>query len=128
MNINVCNMVSIINNGQLSKKTFVTQRNKKSCLSILNVLWDEGFILGYKTIKKRPNVIEIYLKYQNGNSVIQLIKILSKPSLRVYYSVKQLWKLDSSKGLVIISTNQGFMTNEQCKKLSIGGEPFVVVK
>ena len=41
-------MVSTISNGQLAKKSFVLQASKNSSKKILNVLWDEGFILGYK--------------------------------------------------------------------------------
>jgi len=56
------------------------------------------------------------------------MKALSKPSLRVYYSVKQLWKLDSSKGIVILSTNKGFMSNNDCKNFFLGGEPVILIK
>ena len=66
---------------------------KKVCENILNVLWDEGFILGYKNLNKNSNSIQIFLKYKNGDPVISFLKILSKPSMQIYYSVKQLWKL-----------------------------------
>lgn len=128
MSKHICNMISTINNGQLAKKSFVLQSKKKACESILNVLWDEGFILGYKISKNNFNTIKIFLKYKNGTPAICLLKILSKPSLRVYYSVKQLWKLDSSKGFIIMSTNKGFMTSNACKKQILGGEPLILVK
>jgi small subunit ribosomal protein S8 len=128
MNNHVCNMISAISNGQLAKKPFVLQKKKKVCEHILNILWDEGFILGYKNSKHKPNTLKIFLKYQNGNPVIQLIKVLSKPSLRVYYSVKQLWKLEPSKGTIVVSTTKGFMSSSDCKKKTIGGEPFIIVK
>ena len=121
-------MISTINNGQLAKKAFVLQTNKKACQGILNVLWDEGFILGYKISKNNIKTIKIFLKYKNGFSAISLMKALSKPSLRVYYSVKQLWKLDSSKGIVILSTNKGFMSNNDCKNFFLGGEPVILIK
>lgn len=54
--------------------------------------------------------------------------MISKPSLRIYYSVKQLWKLDPSQGTIILSTNKGIMSINQCKKLKIGGEPFIIIK
>ena len=118
-------MISTISNGQLAKKSFVIQPSKESSKKILNILWDEGFILGYK---ESCNALKIYLKYQNGLPVITLIKNLSKPSLRIYYSVNQLWKLNSNNGLIILSTNKGFMTDKECKKKNIGGEPFIIVK
>ena len=54
--------------------------------------------------------------------------MITQPSLRVYYSIKQIWKFDSSKGIIILSTNKGFMSINTCKKLKIGGEPFIVLK
>jgi|ERR1711976_3430 len=128
MKSHVCNMVASINNGQLAKKAFITQPFKNVSKSILDVLWDEGFILGYKVSKQSPKTLKIYLKYQNGVSAINLIKMLSKPSLKLHYSIKQLWKLNSNNGLIILSTDRGIMSNIQCKKYNIGGEPFIIVK
>lgn len=125
MNNHICSMVSTINNGQLAKKSFVIQSSKTSSKKILNVLWDEGFILGYK---ESFNSLKIYLKYQNGLPVITLIKVISKPSLRVYYSVKQLWKIKSNNGLIILSTNKGFMSDIECKQKNLGGEPCIIIK
>ena len=121
-------MISSINNGQMSKKAFVLMQKKKMCEGILNVLWDEGFILGYKNSKTNLNNIKIFLKYQNGSPAINNLKVLSKPSLRYYYSVKQLWKLDSNQGIIILSTNQGILSQNNCKKKNIGGEPILIVK
>jgi len=42
-------------------------------------------------------------------------------------STKQLWKLNSSMGLILMSTNKGVLTIEQCKKLNVGGEPFAII-
>jgi|TARA_B110000967_G_C18901297_1_gene575455 small subunit ribosomal protein S8 len=122
------NMIASIKNGQSAKKAYINQIRKKTCESVLNVLWDEGFISGYKTSKSNPNVLKIFLKYKSKKPVINSIKVLSKPSLRIYYSLKQLWKLDSSKGVIIISTNKGFMSLNDCKQQKLGGEPFIIVK
>ena len=121
------NMFANIQNGQLAKKAFILQTNKKVCTSILDVLWNEGFILGYKVSKQNPNKLKIFLKYNHGKPVIQKIKSISKPSNRVYYSINQIWKIDSSKMFVIISTNQGLKTLIECKKLNIGGEPLIII-
>lgn len=118
-------MISTINNGQLAKKLFVVLPIKKTSKQILNILWDEGFILGYK---ESFNSLKIYLKYQNGLPIITLIKNISKSSLRVYYSVNQLWKLNSKNQLIILSTTKGFLSDKECKKKNIGGEPIFVIK
>jgi small subunit ribosomal protein S8 len=121
------NMFANIQNGQLAKRSFVTQKKKKICEYILNVLWDEGFILGYRLEKEDPTRLRIFLKYSNGKPVIQTLKPISKPGYRTYYSLKQLWKIDSSKTFLIISTNKGLKTLIDCKKLKLGGEPFLIV-
>jgi small subunit ribosomal protein S8 len=128
MKNHVANMVASIKNGQLARKAYIYQKKKKSCESILNVLWDEGFISGYKISKSHPNILKIFLKYTNGKPTISLLKMVSKPSLKIYYSVKQLWKLDSSQGIVILSTNKGILSVNECKKLKLGGEPFIIIK
>merc|ERR1712110_1084266 len=103
------NLVSTIKNGQKVKKAFIFQKNKKICEELLNILWDEGFILGYKLFTT-TNTLKIYLKYKNTKPVITNIQIISKPSLRVYFSTKTLWKLYSSKNLIILSTTKGLKT------------------
>ena len=121
-------MFANIQNGQLVKKAFVTQKKKKICEYILNVLWDEGFILGYKVENDDTTKLRIFLKYNNGKPVIQTLKPISKPGFRVYYSLKQIWKIDSSKTFLIISTHKGLKTLNSCKKLKLGGEPFLIIK
>jgi small subunit ribosomal protein S8 len=120
-------MFSSIKNGQLAKKAFIYHRKKNFCEQFLRVLWDEGFILGYKTDLKNPNKIKIFLKYKNEEPVISSIKLITKPGRRIYYSIKQIWKLDSCKTFIIFSTNKGLKTINNCKKLKIGGEPFILI-
>ena len=121
------NMFSNIKNGQLAKKAFIYQKKKKICEKFLKILWDEGLIIGYDIDKKDPNQLRIFLKYKNEEPVISSIKLITKPSKRIYYSIKQIWKLDSSKTFIIFSTNKGLKTIQDCKKLKIGGEPFLLI-
>lgn len=120
-------MFANIKNGQLAKKSFVYQKRKKICEEFLKVLWDEGFILGYRISKQNPDKIKIFLKYKNKAPIINSIKLITKPSRRIYFSLKQLWKFESNKNNIILSTNKGFKTMVQCKKLKIGGEPFLII-
>lgn len=83
-------MFSNIKNGQLAKRSFVYQKRKKICESFLKVLWDEGFILGYKISAVNPNILKIFLKYRNGRPVINSVRLITRPSKRVYYSLKQI--------------------------------------
>src|SRR5210317_2193779 len=116
------NMFSNIKNGQLAKKAFIYQKRKKICEEFLKILWDEGFILSYQIDKSDSTKLKIFLKYNNEEPVINSIKLITKPGRRIYYSINQIWKLDSTKNFIIFSTNKGLKTIIDCKKLKIGGE------
>ena len=118
------NSLAAINNGLILNKPFVTVKRKKICEDILTVLWDEGHILGYETTEK---TITINFKYMNGQSAIRAIKTISKPGHRIYYSIKQIWKIDHNKNFIVFSTPKGVLSITDCKRLKTGGEPFILV-
>ena len=121
-------MFANIKNGQLAKRSYVYQKKKKLCESFLDILWNEGFIIGYKPSKENQGYFKIFLKYlENGKPSINNITLISKPGRRVSYSIKQIWKIDSSKTFIIFSTNKGLKTISDCKKLKLGGEPFISI-
>ena len=119
--------VCIIKNAQLANKQIVKHTKKKSFEMLLNILWDEGYILGYKNIYD-SNIILIYLKYNNKFPAITNFKIISKSSSKIYYSTRQLWKLKESHGLIVLSTSKGLLSVDSCKKIGVGGEPILIIK
>ena len=112
------NLFSKIKNGYLAKKSKIVQQKSKQSINILNILVKEGFIKGYKINSK--NQLDIYLKYKKNKAVITEIKRLSKPGKRLYITNKDLYK--KKRGLYIISTSLGILTDLQAKKLNVGGE------
>lgn len=120
-------MFATIQNGQIANKAYVLQTKKKVCETFLNLLWDEGLILGYKKINGNPDFLKIYLKYKKGKPVISNFKVLSKPGKRVYYPASYICKLKASKTFLVLSTNFGLKTITDCKQLQVGGEPFVEI-
>ena len=121
------NMFANIKNGQMSGHSVIFQKRKKICEAFLRILWAEGFILGYKINEQNVDQVKICLKYTQNKPAIRSIKILSKPSRRLYYSIKQIWKIDSNKSFIIFSTNKGLKSILECKKLRVGGEPFILI-
>jgi small subunit ribosomal protein S8 len=122
------NMVTNIKNGQMAKKSVILGPKKNICESFLKLLWDEGFIAGYRVSNQDMKKFEIFLKYtQIGKPAINSVKFLSTPGQRIYYSSKQIWKIDSSKTFIIFSTDKGLKSITECKKNKIGGEPLVVI-
>ena len=122
------NMFANIKNGQLAKRSYVHQKKKRVCELFLSILWNEGFIMGYKIESEKKGCLKVFLKYnENGKPSINSIKVISKPGRRIHYSLKQIWKINSSKTLIIFSTNQGLKTLPECKKLKLGGEPIIAL-
>ena len=118
-------MLISIKNAQMAKKGIIFISEKKICESFLKILWDEGFISGYSVMN---NKIKVFLKYtKTGKPTINSLKFISKPGQRIYYSIKQIWKLDSSKLFIIFSTNKGLKSINQCKKHNLGGEPLLII-
>ena len=122
------NMFTLIKNGQMARKNVVIGSRKNICESSLKLLWNEGFISGYRVMSENSQKIEIFLKYtKNGVPAINSLKFISTPGRRVYYSAKQIWKLDSSKTFIVFSTNIGLKSINECKKNLVGGEPIVLI-
>ena len=120
------NLIANIKNGAKAKKPFIYQRKTFYCVKFLDVLWDEGFILGYKNVSSQKLLIKIFLKYTNGKSSIKVIKSISKPGFRVNLTLKEIWKIKINSGILIISTNKGILSNNFCKKKKIRRRTFVL--
>lgn len=122
------NISTNLKSSQIAKRNFIFQPKTKLIISFLNILWDEGFISGYKICNSDLNLLKIFLKYKNGNPVINSLKIVSKPSRQVYYSMSDLWKLDLKKNLVILTTPKGLLTVNECKQAKMGGKLLFIIR
>lgn len=114
-----------LKNAQLNKKNFIICRKNKLCENFLKLFWNQGFILGYKL--NDQSKFKIFLKYKKNQPVIHSLKTISKPSYKIYYSKKQIWKINSSRSLIIFSTNKGLKCLAECKKFNTGGKLFLIL-
>ena len=128
MKNNLWNISANLKNSQISRRSSIYQPKTILTIAFLNILWNEGFILGYKISTSDSSLLKIFLKYKNGNPVINSIKFVFKPSRHIYYSVSQLWKLDSKKSIIILTTSKGLMTVDECKKSQTGGKPLFTIR
>nr|YP_009327268.1 ribosomal protein S8 [Aphanomyces invadans]AOQ30672.1 ribosomal protein S8 [Aphanomyces invadans] len=115
------NFFSKIKNGYLAKRNKTIQYKSKQIIKILNILVKEGLIKSYTFCKKNKNIINIFYKYNNKKKIIYQIIRISKPSKRIYIKNKDLFKI-KKKGLYILSTSYGIITDLEAKKLNLGGE------
>lgn len=121
MNFNdiISDMIIRIKNAQSKKLMSTKCLYSNTVLSILNILYEEGYIRGYKQVNFKE--LEIFLKYYLDQPVIQNIKRISKPGRRVYYSNKDLLNNNSSE-LYIISTSKGILSSIKASQMKLGGE------
>ena len=115
-------MLARIKNAQLRNhnKVLIPSSNFKA--KIAEVLKLEGYIIDYKINDEQKPSIEINLKYNSGNPVINSIERVSKPGRRIFSSASSLPKINNGLGIAIVSTPQGVMTDVDARKKKLGGE------
>jgi small subunit ribosomal protein S8 len=119
----IADMLTRIRNGQAAKKTTVELPSSKQKVAIANLLKDEGYLqeITVKSDRAKP-VLVLELRYYQGRPVIDLIKRVSRPGLRVYKGRDELPKVRAGLGVAIISTSKGVMTDRAARELGQGGE------
>ena len=92
--------------------------------AMAEILKDEGFIKDAEYIEDgKQGVIRIYLKYGEGREkIINGLKRISKPGLRVYVGKDELPRVMGGLGIAIISTSKGLMVDRKARKEGLGGE------
>jgi len=118
----IADMLTRIRNGQSANKADVAMPASKTKQSIAQVLKDEGYIADFSVSKDAKPELTVSLKYFDGKSVIETIKRMSRPGLRVYKNKDELPKVLNGLGIVIISTSKGMMTDRAARAAGIGGE------
>ena len=115
-------MLARIKNAQLRNHSKVSLPSSKFKSKIADVLKAEGYIIDYKINDDKKPSIEINLKYNSGNPVINTIERISKPGRRIFSSANSLPKINNGLGIAIVSTPQGVMTDVDARKKKLGGE------
>ena len=115
-------MLARIKNAQARNHNKVSLPSSKFKSKIADVLKAEGYIIDYKINNDKKPSIEINLKYNSGNPVINTIERISKPGRRIFSSASSLPKINNGLGIAIVSTPQGVMTDVDARKKKLGGE------
>ncbi len=95
----------------------------------LKILADKGYIESYNvTSEGNKKFINVVLKYdENGKSVINELKRVSKPGRRVYQGKDEIKRFKNGYGTIIVSTSKGVLSNDAAHKLGVGGEVLCTV-
>lgn len=124
----IADMFTRIRNAQILGNVQVAMPSSKLKTAIAKVLKDEGYIVSYQTTDNEgKKTLTIVLKYYRGKSVIETIKRVSKPSIRVYKPVNGLPKIMGGLGVAIVSTSKGVMSDRAARAIAQGGEIIGVV-
>lgn len=122
----VADFITSIRNASSVKKENLECPLSGMRKSICEILKKEGFIRDYRVIKdNRQGRIRIYLKYSDDKLRIPAItdlKKISKSGLRIYKKSEELVEILGGRGIAIISTSKGVLTDSECRESNVGGE------
>lgn len=125
----IADMLTRIRNANSAKHETVDIPASGMKKSIADILKEEGYIASYQIIEDgKQGVIRITLKYGRGKQkVIQGLRRVSKPGLRIYSNCEDMPKVMNGLGIAIISTSKGIMTDKAARANNVGGEVLAFV-
>ena len=120
----IADMLTRIRNANSAKHKTVDVPASKMKTAIAEILFKEGYIKSFELISnENQGIIRITLKYdEKGTRVIDGIKRISKPGLRVYAGKEELPRVLNGLGIAILSTSKGLKTDKEAREAGMGGE------
>jgi small subunit ribosomal protein S8 len=122
----VVNFVSAISNAHNSLKYSFFCPRSKTILEVLKILKKEGYITHFQTQNDKES-FKIFLKQGNGSEKSDRFKLMYKPSLKKYFSKKEVWKFSNNIGMFILTTPFGILSDRDAKLLGTGGKVLLYV-
>ena len=120
----VGDFLTVIRNALMVYKRTITVPHSSLKADIAKVLKDEGFIKDFSKAQsdKGHAILNLSLKYVDGESAINGITRISKPGRRYYERSSKITPVVGGLGVSILTTSSGVITDQQARKLSVGGE------
>lgn len=119
----IADAFTMIRNALMAKKENLDIPASNTLKSIFEILKKESYIETFKPIEdKKQGVLRVYLKYLAGKPAIRNIKRISKPGLRVYVKRDKVPSVLRGRGIAIISTSKGIVTDKEARESGLGGE------
>jgi small subunit ribosomal protein S8 len=112
-----------IKNAYLAQLKTVSCSHSRPKESLIKLLVANGYLRDYEVVgEKAGKVININLKYEKKVPAMADLKIISKPSLRIYTHMKKIKAVFGGRGINVLSTSKGLMTGQEARKANLGGE------
>jgi small subunit ribosomal protein S8 len=119
----IADVFTIVRNAIMAKKDNVDIPASNTVKSILEILKKENYIENFKLIEdKKQGLLRIYLRYIGQKPAIRNIKRVSRPGRRSYVNRQEVPSVLKGRGIAIISTSKGVMTDKEARELGVGGE------
>ena len=121
----IADMLTRIRNANSAKHETVDIPASNMKKAIAQILVDEGYVKDYKVIEDgKQGIIRIALKYQGASRtpVLQGLRRVSKPGLRIYSSCEDMPRVMKGIGTAIVTTSKGVMTDKAARAANVGGE------
>ena len=91
--------------------------------AIAKFLQDKGYVGAVdKRVLGKKSIIDIALKYTNGQPAITDLRLVSKPGRRLYVGYRELQSVRQGHGMAVLSTPEGVVSNKEARKKKLGGE------
>lgn len=123
----IADFLTRIRNAQAKERASVSMPSSKLKVAICGVLRDEGYIEGFQVSEGPKPDLTVDLKYHNGVAVIEELKRVSRPGLRVYKQCKDIREERGGLAIAVVSTAEGVMTDRAARRAGIGGEVLCTV-
>ena len=120
----IADLLTRIRNGLSAKKRWVDVPSSNFKKRVVLVLKEESYINDFFFLNEDgKEKVRVFLKYDlKGNSVIESIKRVSRPGLRVYVGAGEAPRVLDGLGISILSTSKGVLSNKSANKYAVGGE------
>ncbi|MFH0826930.1 MAG: 30S ribosomal protein S8 [Candidatus Omnitrophota bacterium] len=119
----IADTFTIIRNAYMARKETADVASSSTIKSILEILKAENYIENYKLMEdNKQGTARVYLKYVSHKPALRNIKRISRPGLRFYVKHQKVPSVLRGRGLAIISTSKGVMTDKQARETGMGGE------
>ncbi|MGA7966501.1 MAG: 30S ribosomal protein S8 [Gammaproteobacteria bacterium] len=120
----IADLLTRVRNAQQARHTAVEMPNSRVKQEVARVLKDEGYIEDFSVAAEEGGKasLKIRLKYYQGQPVIDEIKRVSRPGLRIYRGKDELPRVRGGYGVAIISTSHGLMSDRAARAAGHGGE------
>ena len=124
----IADMLTRVRNAQAAFKAEVSMPSSNAKQAIADVLKSEGYIADFavRETDNKPQLV-IALKYFEGKPVIESLKRVSRPGLRIYKGKDELPRVLGGLGVAVISTSRGVMTDRAARAAGEGGEVLCTV-